>query len=98
MARFRGTLSGQRGVASRLGSKKSGLTADVNGWRGGVRVVAEVDDGGRDVFEVYATAGSSAYSEPRYLGYVVVGQNGPAWMPWGKAGAVLWEKKEADGA
>jgi hypothetical protein len=31
MAQFRGTLHGQRGEASRLGSKKSGLTARVDG-------------------------------------------------------------------
>lgn len=32
MARFRATIRGQRGQASRLGSAASGIVANINGW------------------------------------------------------------------
>lgn len=78
MAQFRATIAGQRGEASRLGSKKSGITADVAGWMGGVRVVAlhKENKYGEmvDRFEVYATTGSDhsvAHTDgPAYLGFV----------------------------
>ena len=38
MAHFIGSVQGQRGEASRLGGKKSGLTAYAASWQGGVRV------------------------------------------------------------
>lgn len=38
MAHFRGTLRGQRGQASRLGSKSSGLHANLASWQGAVEV------------------------------------------------------------
>ncbi len=58
MAQFRGTLQGQRGGASRLGSKSSGLYVTANGWDAGVKVTAVHEDG-RDVFYVYQTGGSN---------------------------------------
>lgn len=36
MAHFRGTISGQRGDASRLGSKHSGMTVEAQSWQGKV--------------------------------------------------------------
>ena len=36
MAHFRGTIQGQRGSASRLGSAKSGLHARLGSWQGGI--------------------------------------------------------------
>ena len=38
MAQFRGSMKGQRGEASRLGSKVSGLDAHIASWSGAVRV------------------------------------------------------------
>ncbi len=58
MSRFRGTVQGNRGEASRLGSKKNGLLTECNGWNGGVSVHAEVNDKDEDIFYVYATNGS----------------------------------------
>lgn len=40
MAQFRGTITGNRGEASRLGSKESGMRTETNGWTGGVTVRA----------------------------------------------------------
>ena len=68
MAQFRGIIQGQRGGVSRLGSKRSGLTAIVNGWHSGVKVYAHMDpETGKDCFEVYETAGSSGGSTGRLL-------------------------------
>jgi len=59
MANFRAVIQGQRGQASRLGSKSSGITASVNGWHLGVEVIAYHDkETGRDIFRVYKTEGS----------------------------------------
>jgi hypothetical protein len=68
MAQFRATIEGQRGQASRLGSKTSGMVAKVNGWDSGVMVYAEHVDG-KDRFEVMATKGSNS-GERKLLGYV----------------------------
>ena len=40
MARYRGTVQGQRGQASRLGGKSSGIVVRANGW--GIGIYAEV--------------------------------------------------------
>lgn len=58
MARFKGSVQGSRGEASRLGGTESGLRVYANGWRSGVMVRGEVNEDGEDVFYVYATGGS----------------------------------------
>ena len=58
MAQFRGVLSGQRGQASRLGSKGSGLTVHCDGWNGGVTVHA-FHENGKDRFRVVRSGGSN---------------------------------------
>lgn len=57
MARFRGTVEGNRSEASRLGHASSGLRTDCNGWTAGVRVYASAA-GDSDVFQIIATEGS----------------------------------------
>lgn len=59
MAHFRGTIQGNRGEASRLGTKKSGLLADLNGWNIGVKINCFVGINGEDVIHVYKTSGSN---------------------------------------
>jgi hypothetical protein len=69
MAQFRATIVGQRGEASRLGNKKTGLVARVNGWNLGVRVEADYDaDFDRDTFTVYLTGGSNGGHDSVLLG------------------------------
>jgi len=58
MAQFRATIQGTRGQASRLGTKKSGLLLNVNGWHAGISISASYEDG-KDIFKVYKTAGSN---------------------------------------
>lgn len=52
MARFRATIQGMRGEASRLGSKSSGLVVTANGWNAGITVYVRVDEDGNDHFVV----------------------------------------------
>lgn len=67
MARFRGTVQGNRGETSRLGSKA--LTVTCNAWDVGVRCSAEVL-GDRDVIWVYVTRGSHDPEIRQCVGYV----------------------------
>jgi len=69
MAHFRGTLEGNRGAASRLGTKASGLTVTANGWSLGVTVYGQYDKGkDADEFTVYLTGGSNQRGESVHLG------------------------------
>ena len=68
MAHFRGVLQGRRGSTSRLGDKRKGIHATLNGWNAGVYVELchenEQDRGsGRDVVRVYQTKGSNGGGE-----------------------------------
>lgn len=58
MAQFYGSIQGNRGEATRLGSRSSGMVATVNGWDVGARVVIRHIDG-EDVIYVYRTGGSN---------------------------------------
>jgi hypothetical protein len=72
MAQFRAVVKGQRGEASRLGSKSSGIRADVDGWNSGVTVHAGVHSDGQDVFRIYATGGSNAAQRDEFIGTVTI--------------------------
>lgn len=63
MARFKGWIKGQKGEVSRLGSSRSGLRADINGWNLGIEIFASVDDRGEDVFTIFKTGGSNGSSK-----------------------------------
>lgn len=52
MAHFLGEVMGQRGKASRLGSKQSGLRVTAASWAGAIRVELYVNADGRDSFRV----------------------------------------------
>lgn len=68
MAQFRGTIEGQRGPASRLGSKKSGLSVTANGWSIGATVrLVHNDERGEDEIDVCLTSGSHAHHAPRCI-------------------------------
>jgi hypothetical protein len=56
MAQFRGSIQGQRGEASRLGSKGSGLQVEAASWQGAVNVEMWYDERqDRDMFRVEQT-------------------------------------------
>ena len=66
MAQFRAIIRGQRGEASRLGSKQSGIVAHVDGWHTGATVRIDHVDG-RDRISIYRTGGSNANSTARLV-------------------------------
>ena len=74
MAQFRAVIRGQRGEASRLGSKNSGIVAHVDGWNAGVTVRGMVDAQGRDMFTVYATGGSNRAQTERVIAVITDGK------------------------
>jgi hypothetical protein len=52
-------MQGQRGEASRLGSKKSGLTARLSGWQGAVQVNVFSGADGRDCATISIDRGNA---------------------------------------
>jgi hypothetical protein len=60
VAQFRATIQGNRGEASRLGSKTSGIHATINGWNIGVTVdILSNQQTGKDEIRVCRTGGSN---------------------------------------
>ena len=60
MGHFYGTVRGNRGEASRMGSKLSGMYAHIRGWSIGVAVELYHDTRtGHDVVQVFKTSGSN---------------------------------------
>lgn len=92
MARFRGTVRGQRGEASRLGNAKSGLLVEANGWEGGIRVEAFAQPNGEDRFEVYVTSGSNGRYRSRHLATIATSPSGP-WIEYGDDAGKLEEQE-----
>ncbi len=58
MAQFYAAIQGNRGEATRMGTKSSGISGHIRGWNIGARVVMEHIDG-KDVCRVYRTGGSN---------------------------------------
>ena len=48
MAAFRGTVEGNRGLASKLGSNDSGITTTANSWKHKTRTYVGLDDCGKE--------------------------------------------------
>ncbi|MCK5610656.1 hypothetical protein KAR91_52775 [Candidatus Pacearchaeota archaeon] len=66
MAQFYASIKGNRGEATRMGTKSSGISGHIRGWSIGCRVrVAHID--GQDIVQVYKTAGSNGYSDERMI-------------------------------
>ena len=60
MAHFYGEIRGQaKTIATRRGSKTSGLSGHLRGWNIGVRVELEYKEGIGDVINIYHTSGSN---------------------------------------
>ena len=68
MAQFIGYLQGQRGQASRLGSKKSGLTAQARGWNIGAKIICRYnEESKKDEVLIYKTGGSNGAVSSKLL-------------------------------
>ncbi len=59
MAQFYASIQGNRGGATRMGTKSSGITGHIRGWDSGFKVVCEHDRDLGDVCYVYLTKGSN---------------------------------------
>ena len=68
MSRFYASIQGNRGEATRQGTKSSGISGHVRGWNIGVRVYCYVNKEGKDVASVVLTGGSSNSSMIKDLG------------------------------
>ena len=87
MARFRGTIRGERGKeASRLGRQL--IVTKANGWVSGVRVVGSICEDDKDEFSIFATPGSDTTTPWRaetFIGTVKRDDNGNVvFIPWKK--------------
>lgn len=69
MAKFIGTVRGERGAATRCGYSK--MTGIVSGWNNGVRVEAFIGVTGREWYKVYATCGSNRGAEDTFICSIV---------------------------
>lgn len=74
MSRFYGSIQGSRGEATRLGH--SGIHGHIRGWNHGAKVIGRIDDDGKEVFDLYATAGSHGRTSDKRIGRVVLDDNG----------------------
>lgn len=59
MSRFYASIQGNRGQATRQGTKNSGMTGHIRGWNIGVSVSCGVNEKGKDEIRVSLTGGSS---------------------------------------
>ena len=58
MAQFYADIQGNRGEATRMGTKASGMDGHIRGWHTGAKVVCYFDnDSGKDIIRVYRTGG-----------------------------------------
>ena len=60
MSRFYASIQGNRGEATRQGTKNSGMTGHIRGWNIGVKAVCYVNEEGKDTIKVYLTGGSTS--------------------------------------
>jgi hypothetical protein len=72
MAHFYGSITGNRGGATRQGSAKSGMIAHIRGWDIGVTVRIFVDrETGKDAIEVLQTGGSHSPNSSKLLAEIM---------------------------
>ena len=72
MAHFYADIQGNRGAATRMGTKDSGIAGHIRGWKCGARVSCDCVNG-EDVCTVTATAGSG-YGKSRTIAQIYEGK------------------------
>lgn len=75
MARYIGTIQGNRGETSRQGTKISGLRTSCTAWDASVEVLLKSIDG-RDVFDVKVYGGTFSVAPERTIARVTASQDG----------------------
>jgi len=68
VSHFYADIQGNRGKATRGGSKESGIQGHIRGWSVGVRVYVKYDkESDRDIVTVYKTSGSNGNSSSELI-------------------------------
>jgi len=68
MSRFYASIEGNRGMATRQGTKSSGIQGHIRGWNVGGRIVCDVNDDDEDVVRLYLTGGSRGHKSDKLIG------------------------------
>ena len=68
MAKYYGTVQGNRGAATRIGSASSGITASAQSWNGSLIAYIHDGDGDEPIFDIEIANGSSAYGSRVFSG------------------------------
>ena len=66
--RFYASIQGNRGEATRMGGKESGIRGHIRGWEVGARVYAYVNGKGEDEVRIYLTSGSNSRKVDKLIG------------------------------
>ena len=74
MSRFYGEVVGNRGPATRGGSKDSGIRGHIRGWSSGGEVRCYVNDKDQDVVDIYITSGSNGRHSDQLICTTVAGK------------------------
>jgi len=74
MSRFYASIQGGRGEATRQGTAKAGISGHIRGWNIGLKIRCFVDSEGKDVCQVYKTAGSRGAGCEKLLATVKEGE------------------------
>jgi len=75
MAHFYAEIQGNRGEATRMGTKDSGMRAHIRGWNVGVKVYCTYnEETGEDEIEVYKTSGSNGYGHSELIAKLKEGE------------------------
>ena len=83
MAHFIAGCQGDKGKeVTRLGGPPTGISAFARGWNSGVSIYGNVDDEGRDIFEIYADGGSNRKVHARPLGILKRVENELVFQPF----------------
>lgn len=68
MSHFYAEIQGNRGAATRCGSKDSGIRGHIRGWSIGVEIFCYHDeDRNKDICKVFKTNGSNNLSRPELI-------------------------------
>ena len=68
MSAFYGMIQGNRGPATRGGSKNSGYKASAQSWDGSVITYLDYDKNGKLIITLATSADSSAYGDTKFRG------------------------------
>lgn len=74
MTQFYGSMQGNRGQATRMGTKESGFDAHIRGWDIGCRVVLRHIDG-KDRLSVFRTGGSHGHKPEKLIASFTDGED-----------------------